>query len=141
MRLQVKAHHGHLTDSTRAYAEKRLSKLDRRLHDLTHVEVTLSREHNPSISDDHSAEAVVYTKGPTIVARESAATYEAAIDRLVDKLERQVERYRDKRTHEPRRTASRQKEAATPPTEEEVEELPEATEAEPVAEAGDEAAA
>jgi putative sigma-54 modulation protein len=109
MRLQVKVHHGQLTDSIRAYAEKRLGKLDRRLHDLTLVELTLSREHNPSISDDHTAEAVVYTKGPTIVAREAAETYEAAIDKLVDKLERQVERYRDKRTHEPRRAASRSK--------------------------------
>jgi ribosome hibernation promoting factor len=118
MRLQVKAHHGRLTDSVRAYAEKRLSKLDRRLHDLTLVEVTLSQEHNPSISDDHSAEAVVYTKGPTIVAHESAQTYEAAIDRLVDKLERQVERYRDKRTHEPRRNAQRQTEASPTPVEE-----------------------
>jgi len=107
MRLQVKAHHGHLSDSTRAYAEKRLGKLDKRLHDLTLVEVTLSQEHNPSISQDHSAEAVVYTKGPTIVGQEFAETYEAAIDRLVDKLERQIERYRDKRTHEPRRSRQR----------------------------------
>jgi putative sigma-54 modulation protein len=114
MRLQVKAHHGHLSDSTRAYAEKRFAKLDKRLHDLTLVEVTLSQEHNPSISDDHSAEAIVYTKGPTIVAHEFAETYEAAIDQVVDKLERQIERYRDKRTHEPRRAASRHKEATSP---------------------------
>ena len=107
MRLQVKAHNGNLNDSVRAYAEKRLAKLEKRLYDQTVVEVTLSREHNPSIRDDHSAEAVVYTKGPNIVASESAETYEAAIDRLVDKLERQVERYRDKRTHEPRRAAQR----------------------------------
>jgi putative sigma-54 modulation protein len=119
MRLQVKAHNATISDSVRAYAEKRVSKLDRRLHDLTHVEVTLSRAHNPSISDDHSAEGVVYTKGPTIVARESAQTYEAAIDQLVDKLERQVERYRDKRTHEPRRSASRRKEAPPAPVTEE----------------------
>lgn len=117
MRLQVKAHHGHLSDSVKAYAEKRLSKLERRLYPQTLVEVTLSREHNPSIKNDHSAEAVVYTKGPKLVARESAETYEAAIDRLVDKLERQIERYRDKRTHEPRRTA--QKHAASPPPPEE----------------------
>ena len=71
------------------------------------MEVTLSREHNPSIREDHTAEGVVYTKGPNIVARESAETFEAAIDRLVDKLERQIERYRDKRTHEPRRAAQR----------------------------------
>lgn len=119
MRLQVKAHNANISDSVRAYAEKRISKLDRRLHDLTLVEVTLSRQHNPSISDDHLAEGVVYTKGPTIVARESAQTYEAAVDRLVDKLERQIERYRDKRTHEPRRNASRRKEAAPEPIAEE----------------------
>jgi ribosome hibernation promoting factor len=114
MRLQVKGHHAQLTDSVRAYAEKRLSKLDKRLHESTLVEVTLSQEHNPSIANDHSAEAVIYTKGPTIVAHESAQNYEAAIDQLVDKLERQIERYQDKRRQEPRRTASRQREAAPP---------------------------
>ncbi|HJS50168.1 MAG TPA: ribosome-associated translation inhibitor RaiA [Gaiellaceae bacterium] len=107
MRLQVKAHRGHVSDQVRAYAEKRLGKLERRLYSGTLVEVTMSRENNPSIRNDHMAEAVVHTKGPNIVARESAESYEAAIDRLVDKLERQIERYRDKRTHEPRR--SRQK--------------------------------
>ena len=119
MRLQVKAHNANISDSVRAYAEKRISKLDRRLHDLTLVEVTLTRQHNPSISDDHLAEAVVHTKGPTIVARESAQTYEAAVDRLVDKLERQIERYRDKRTHEPRRNASKNKETLAVPAAEE----------------------
>ena len=98
MRFQVTARHDHLGDEVRQYAEQKLSKLDRRLHDLTLVEVTFSREHNPSISDDHSVEAIVHTKGPSLVAREAATTYEAAIDRLLDKLERQVERYRDKRT-------------------------------------------
>lgn len=103
MRLQVKARQGQVGDSVRRYAEEKLSKLDRRLHDLTLVDVTLSQEHNPSIADDHVAEAVVHTKGPNIVARGVGTTYEAAIDVLLDKLERQVERYRDKRTHEARR--------------------------------------
>lgn len=103
MRLQVKTRQGQVRDSVRRYAEEKLSKLDRRLHDLTLVEVTLSQEHNPSIADGHVADAVVYTKGPNIVARGSGTTFEAAIDSLLDKLERQVERYRDKRTHEARR--------------------------------------
>ncbi len=113
MQLQVKAHRGHVSDTVRAYAEKRLGKLERRLYAGTLVEVTMSRENNPSIRNDHTAEAVVHAKGGNIVARESAETYEAAIDRLVDKLERQVERYRDKRTHEPRRARQR----AEPPLE------------------------
>ena len=105
MRFQVTARHDQVGDEVRQYAEQKLSKLDRRLHDLTLVEVTFSREHNPSISDDHSVEAIVHTKGPSLVAREAATTYEAAIDRLLNKLERQVERYRDKRTTEVRRRA------------------------------------
>ena len=114
MRLQVKAQHENLPDAVRAYAEKRLRKLDRRLHDLTLVEVTLSREHNPSITEDHTADGIVHTKGPTLVAREVGITYEAAIDRLVEKLGRQVERYRDKRTHEPRRKTPHRGEAPAP---------------------------
>jgi putative sigma-54 modulation protein len=109
MQLQVKALHDSVPDSVHAYTEKRLSKLSRRLYPQTVVEVTLDREHNPSIRDDHIAEAIVYTKGPNLVAREAAMTYEAAIDQLVEKLERQVERYRDKRVHEPRRMAQRRK--------------------------------
>jgi putative sigma-54 modulation protein len=109
MQLQLEAVHGSLPDSVRAYAEKRLSKLSRRLHEQTAVEVTFSLETNPSIREDHVAEGIVFTKGPNIVARESATTYEAAIDQLVDKLERQVERYRDKRVLEPRRAAQRKR--------------------------------
>ncbi|MCY7303803.1 MAG: ribosome-associated translation inhibitor RaiA [Thermoleophilia bacterium] len=103
MQLKLTARHEHLDDGVRQYAERKFSKLDRRLNDLALVEVTFSQEHNPSISADHTVDAVIHTKGPSLVARESAATYEAAIDRLIDKLERQVERYRDKRTLEQRR--------------------------------------
>ena len=131
MRLQVKAHRGHVSDNVRAYAEKRLAKLERRLYSGTLVEVTLARQNNPSIRNDHTVEAVVHTKGPNIVARESAETYEAAIDRLVDKLERQIERYRDKRTHEPRRARQRAEPATEPGSELAVE---------PPAEPGEEAA-
>jgi putative sigma-54 modulation protein len=109
MQLQVKAQHETVPESVHAYAEKRLSKLSRRLYERTVVEVTFSREHNPSIRDDHVAEGVVFMKGPNLVAREAAQSYEAAVDRLVDKLERQIERYRDKRVHEPRRAAQRKR--------------------------------
>ena len=110
MQLQVKAQHASVPEPVRGYAEKRFAKLSRRLYEGTVVEVTLSRERNPSIRDDHVAEAVVLMKGPNVVARESAPTYEAALDQLVDKLERQIERYRDKRVHEPRRAAQRKRE-------------------------------
>ena len=82
-----------------------VAKLGRRLHDETLVEVVLDRERNPKIPDDHLVEAEVHMKGPNLHGREAAATYEAAADVLVDKLERQIERRRDKVVHEPRRRA------------------------------------
>jgi len=109
MQLQIKAQHETVPEAVHAYTEKRLSKLSRRLYEGTVVEVTFSREHNPSIRDDHVAEGVVFMKGPNLVAREAATTYEAAVDRLVDKLERQIERSRDKRIREPRRAAQRKR--------------------------------
>jgi putative sigma-54 modulation protein len=109
MQLQVKAQRGTVPDAVHTYAEKRFAKLARRLYEGTVVEVTFSMERNPSIRDDHVAEAVVFTKGPNLVAREASTTYEAAVDQLVDKLERQIERYRDKRVLEPRRVARKPK--------------------------------
>ena len=53
-------------------------------------------------------------KGPNLHGREAAGTFEAATDLLIDKLERQVERARDKRTLERRRRAQHDV-LATPP--------------------------
>jgi ribosome hibernation promoting factor len=105
MRLKVTVRHGHVNDGVRSYVESKFAKLGRRLHDETLVEVVLDRERNPKIPDDHLVEAEVHMKGPNLHGREAAATYEAASDLLVDKLERQIERRRDKVVHEPRRRA------------------------------------
>lgn len=97
MRLQVKGKNVEVTDSIREYAEEKLSKLGRQLADPTRVELELAVERNPSISANHVAEATIWTKGPVLRAREASADHKASIDQLVDKLERQVKRYREKR--------------------------------------------
>jgi putative sigma-54 modulation protein len=106
MRLQVKGKNVELTPSIREYAERKLAKLDKQLADQTQVEVELSEQKNPSISDSSVAEATIFTKGPTLRAREAAPDMRASIDRLVDKLQRQVKSYRERRRVEPRRHAT-----------------------------------
>jgi len=101
----VKGRGVEVTDALRSYAEKRLGRLERQLPD-SQIELQLSSENNPSIRDSHVAEATVRTKGPVLRARESSHDMRASIDQLVDKLERQVTRYREKRGR--RRRASRQ---------------------------------
>ena len=100
MRLQVKGKNVEVTPSIREYAERKMAKLGKQLAEQTQVEVELSEERNPSIADNQVAEATIFAKGPTLRARESSRDMKASIDLLVDKLERQVKRYKEKRRHE-----------------------------------------
>jgi putative sigma-54 modulation protein len=103
VQLQVKGKNVEVTDSIRQYAEEKLGKLGRQLADPTRVELELALEKNPSIAANHVAEATIWTKGPVLRAREANVDMKASIDQLVDKLERQVKRYKGKRIR--RRTA------------------------------------
>jgi putative sigma-54 modulation protein len=97
MRLQVKGKNLEVPPAIREYAESKLAKLDRHLHETAQVELELSMERNPSIANSAVAEATVWTKGPVVRARESSSDMKASIDQLVGKLERQVKRAREKR--------------------------------------------
>ena len=103
MRLQVKGKNVDVTDSLKDYAVQKLGKLDKHLNDAARLELELAVERNPSISENQIAEATIWTKGPVLRARETSTDMRASIDLLVDKLERQARRYREKR----RRSASR----------------------------------
>lgn len=112
MRLQVKGKNVEVSEAIRAYAEEKLARLERQLADPTRVEVELAVERNPSISASHVAEATIWTKGPVLRAREASTDMRASIDLLVDKLERQVNRYREKRQRRGQRGEAAAAEAA-----------------------------
>jgi putative sigma-54 modulation protein len=100
MRLHVKGKNVEVTDAIHDYAERKFGKLSPQLAEPTRVELELALERNPSIADNQVAEATIWTKGPVLRARESSGDMKASIDLLVEKLERQVKRYREKRRHE-----------------------------------------
>jgi putative sigma-54 modulation protein len=103
MQLEVKGKNVEVSDSIRTYAENKLRKLERQLSPPTVVELELTVERNPSISQNQVAEATIWTKGPVLRAREASSDMKASIDQLTEKLARQVKRYREKRRQEPRR--------------------------------------
>jgi putative sigma-54 modulation protein len=98
MRLEVKGRNVEVNDSIRRYAADKLDRIEKQLPETTQIEVELTLETNPSIAKDHIAEATVWTKGSTLRVRERSVGFEASIDQLADKLERQVKRYREKRS-------------------------------------------
>jgi putative sigma-54 modulation protein len=101
MRLQVKGKNVEVSDSLRSYAEQKLHKLDRLVPDLAQIELELCVEKNPSIAANQVAEATVWVKGHTLRGREASRDMKASIDALVDNLERQVKRYKEKRRRRP----------------------------------------
>ena len=106
MRLQVKGKNLEVSDSIRSYAEQKLGKLDRQLHELTRIELELAVERNPSIAASQVAEATIWTKGPVLRAREASGDMKASIDALSEKLLRQVKHYRDRRSRRSPRGSS-----------------------------------
>jgi putative sigma-54 modulation protein len=97
MQLHVKGRNLEVNDSIRDYVERKLQKLDRRVHETTRVEIELAVEKNPSIAESQVAEATVHLKGRTLRAREAERDMKAAIDELADKLVRQIKDVHDKR--------------------------------------------
>jgi putative sigma-54 modulation protein len=96
MRLQVKGKNHEVSDTIRRYAEEKMQKLDRQLHELAEVELELRVEKNPSIADNQVAEATVRTKGPTLRVTEASTDMKASIDQLTEKLTRQIDHARGK---------------------------------------------
>jgi putative sigma-54 modulation protein len=98
MQLHVKGKNLEVSDSIRSYAERKLSKLDKQVHELTRIEIELAVERNPSVAENQIAEATVWLKGHTLRAREATRDMKASIDELTEKLLRQVRDERDKKT-------------------------------------------
>jgi putative sigma-54 modulation protein len=98
MQLQIKGKNLEVSDSVRSYAERKLAKLDRVMHEEARVEIELAVERNPSVADNQVAEATVRIKGHTLRAHEASRDMKASIDELAEKLMRQLRDGRDKRT-------------------------------------------
>ena len=99
MQLQVSGRNLDITAPIREYAERKLARIERHLTEDTRVDLELAIERNRSISANQHAELTVWSRGPVLRAHEYAEDMYAAIDLAVDKLDRQVRRYRERRRH------------------------------------------
>ena len=93
MQLSVTGHHIDVTEALRNYVGKRLARLERHFDHMTDIHCILTVE-----KLQHKAEATVHLSGGTIHADSIEENMYAAIDTLVDKLDRQVKKYKEKLT-------------------------------------------
>lgn len=97
MDVAVKGRNISVTEALEKYALEKVERV-RKFFDedksASRAEVELIHERNPSIPDPEVAEATMFINGTVLKAREASADMYASIDKMCDKLERQVKRYR-----------------------------------------------
>jgi putative sigma-54 modulation protein len=93
MQINVTGQHLNLTDSLRDYAMNKMQKLERHFDHVTNVHIILSVE-----KERQKAEATVHVSGRDLFADAVADNMYPAIDAMVDKLDRQVKRHKEKLT-------------------------------------------
>ena len=91
MQLNVSGHHVEVTDALRGYVESKIERLERHFDLVSDVHCILTVE-----KLRHKAEAKVNVNGGTIYAETTEEDMYAAIDGLVDKLDRQVRKHKEK---------------------------------------------
>lgn len=95
MQIEVTGHHVEVTPALHAYVTEKISRIERHFDNLIGAHVVLWLE-----KLEHRAEATLSVGGRTnpIFAETSAEDMYAAIDALIDKLDRQVRRHKGKVT-------------------------------------------
>jgi putative sigma-54 modulation protein len=91
MQLNVSGHHVEVTESLREYVETKIEKIERHFDIVSDVHCILTVE-----KLQHKAEATVNVNGGTIYADAIEEDMYAAIDGLIDKLDRRVRKHKEK---------------------------------------------
>jgi putative sigma-54 modulation protein len=97
MKLQIVAKNNvEISETIRAYVEKKVGKLDRYLPTLGEGKVEISREGTKLPEQRFTVQVTLDSKGVLIRAQEKSKDMRAAVDRVADVLSKRIERYKGK---------------------------------------------
>lgn len=120
MELVITGRNMEISDGMREYIEKKAGRLDRYLRGIDEASLELTRESAKSADDRHIAQLTVRVRGTILRSEERAADVFTAFDAVLDKMYRQIIRYKTRRRGKQRV----QEEDLMPPIEEYDEEAP-----------------
>lgn len=97
MELMIKGKNIEITDRLHDYVEKKIGKLDRYLPTISEAWVELSAEDTKAAQDRQVCQVTVRSNGTILRAEERSDDIFTAIDTVLDKMYRQIARYKGKR--------------------------------------------
>ena len=107
MNLTISGHHLEVTPALRGYVTSKLDRITRHFDQVLDVTVLLSVEKLKEKDRRQKAECNIHVKGGDLFAESSHEDLYAAIDELVDKLDRQVVRHKDRKQEHQHNSAKR----------------------------------
>ncbi|HZP28956.1 MAG TPA: ribosome-associated translation inhibitor RaiA [Acidimicrobiia bacterium] len=119
MDVIVRGRHLDVPDRLRNVTERKLAKIDRFAPDVLRVDVEYSEQRNPRIADAEVCTVTVTLKRRTVKAHAAGPRQEVALDLVLDKLEQQIRRIKERRIgrSQPKRSRARGDGAADVPSE------------------------
>ena len=96
MNLQLTGHHVDVTPALRDYVTAKLDRVTRHFDQVVDVTVRLTVENMTEKERRQRAEVTLHVKGKDIFVEQAHEDLYAAIDQLMDKLDRQVCRHKDR---------------------------------------------
>jgi putative sigma-54 modulation protein len=96
MNLTISGHHLEVTPALREYVLTKLDRVTRHFDQVVDVSVLLSVEKQKEKERRQRAEVTLHAKGKEIFVEQSHEDLYAAVDDLVDKLDRQVGRHKQR---------------------------------------------
>ncbi len=97
MQLIVQGKNVEVTDWLRQYVEKKVGRLNRRLPDIHEARVEMSIQNARNSGDRHVVQITLRSNGTILRAEERSADMQTSIDTVLDKMVRQIDRYKGKR--------------------------------------------
>jgi putative sigma-54 modulation protein len=97
MDIVVRGKNVDVSPRLRKLAREKLNKISRFTHDAGRVEVDFSELRNPRVADNQVCEVIVHLKRNFVKAHATASDATAALDLVIDKVEHQVSRIKEKR--------------------------------------------
>ena len=96
MNLTISGHHLEVTPALRSYVTEKLDRITRHFDQLVDIKVLLSIENQKEKERRQRAECNIHVKGSDLFAESAHSDLYAAVDELVDKLDRQVVKHKDR---------------------------------------------
>ena len=109
MQINMQGKNIELTDALKEYAQKKLNKVEHFFHNIQKIDIELEVDKIKEEAQRQIAKVSVFASGTVLHATEATGDMYASIDLIVDKIDHQIKKFKEKLIQERRRDSAKDK--------------------------------